>query len=181
MIHDLALSQNKLHLLLIHHKSAEKKTHSALVVPIKAPHLSDLPNVTAAYLPEVSAACPGAPFINIPVFCGGPANAAQHDKTALACHLTRPQTVLYNWLVLIPPHAATVELKTSHKCLVLLLVWRISGLCGCFDSEEAFKCFSWNYNLNWTVWCFQLRFLYRPLDGASRNTQKYASKNYLVG
>lgn len=66
---------------------------------IKAPHLSDLPNVTATYLPEVSvrrAACPGAPFINIPVFCGRPANAAQHDKTALACHLTRPQTLLYN-------------------------------------------------------------------------------------
>lgn len=77
----------------------EKKTHSALVVGIKAPHLSDLPNVTATYLPEVSvrrAACPGAPFINIPVFCGRPANAAQHDKTALACHLTRPQTLLYN-------------------------------------------------------------------------------------
>lgn len=77
----------------------EKKTHSALVVSIKAPHLSDLLNVTATYLPEVSArraACPGAPFINIPVFCGRPANAAQHDKTALACHLTRPQTLLYN-------------------------------------------------------------------------------------
>lgn len=77
----------------------EKKTHSALVVSIKAPHLSDLPNITATYLPEVSArraACPGAPFINIPVFCGRPANAAQHDKTALACHLTRPQTLLYN-------------------------------------------------------------------------------------
>lgn len=99
MIHDLALSQNKLHLFLIHHKSAGKKTHSALVVSIKAPHLSDLPNVTTTYLPEVSArraACPGAPFINIPVFCGRPANAAQHDKTALACHLTRPQTLLYN-------------------------------------------------------------------------------------
>lgn len=93
MIHDLSLSQNKLHLHLIHHKSAGKK-HT-----IKAPHLSDLPNVTATYLPEVSvrrAACPGAPFINIPVFCGRPANAAQHDKTALACHLTRPQTLLYN-------------------------------------------------------------------------------------
>lgn len=91
MIHNFSQRWNKLDLLLIHRKSAEK-AHGVLQPSVRAHHavktLFNLPDCTTACS---LAARPADLFINIPVFCGGPSNTEQHDETALMCHLTSPQ------------------------------------------------------------------------------------------
>lgn len=69
-------------------------------------------------------------FINIPAFCGGPANATSSMIKHLLCQLTLPQSTLYNCinLCLIHPHAFSetqnmTKLRPSPFGFVLGNLW----------------------------------------------------------
>lgn len=131
MIHNFSQRWNKLDLLLIRRKSAEK-AHGVLQPSVRAHHAVKTHNwlhdSMFARSERVSAAPPADLFINIPVVCGGPANTERHDETPLVCHLTSPQSPLYKWLTpqLIPP----------TRQLIPVWIWPEECAAFCFEELE---------------------------------------------